>query len=100
MVTDIAEKETVVGFVDDDSQIAADPYRPEVLISSLVELMEIHTRIGRIQLQVKCRGLDGLLLFASQFGEAIGKCVGDTEIHISSLRQRLFILIKRRKIRK
>ncbi len=47
---------------------------------ALSSLWKLHSRIGRVQLQVKGRGLDGLLLFAGQSGEAVGKCVGDAEI--------------------
>ena len=37
--------------------------------------------IGRVHLQVKGRGLDGLLLLAGEFGEAVGEGVGDEELH-------------------
>ena len=58
-----------------------DPHRPEVLVLRLVELVELHARVGRVHLQVEGRGLDGLLLVAGQPGEAVGEGVGDAEFH-------------------
>lgn len=43
--------------------------------------METQAGIGRIQLQIECRGLDGFLLVSGEFGEAIGEGVGDAEVH-------------------
>ena len=37
--------------------------------------------IGRVELQVEGRRLDGLLLVAGQAGEAVGEGVGDEEVH-------------------
>ena len=47
-------------------------------LSSLWKLMP---GIGRVQLQVEGRRLDGLLLLAGQAGEAVGEGVGDAEVH-------------------
>ena len=81
MVIDVAEKQACVSPVDDQPDVAADTDRPEVLVLCLVELVELHARVGRVHLQVKGRGLDGLLLLAGQSGEAVGKGVGDAEFH-------------------
>ena len=43
--------------------------------------MELHTRIGGVQLQIKSRRLDSFLLVAGQFGKAVGEGVGDSELH-------------------
>ena len=43
--------------------------------------MEAHAGIGRVDLQIERRCLDGLLLLSRQTGEAVGKRVGDAEIH-------------------
>jgi hypothetical protein len=67
--------------VNDQPDIAADPDRPEVFVLGLVELVELHAGIGRVHLQVKGRGLHGLLLVTGQSGEAVGKRVGDAEFH-------------------
>jgi len=67
--------------MDNYPEITADPHRPEVLVFRIVELVELHARIGRIQLQVKGDGLYCLLLFAGQFGEAVGKCISYAELH-------------------
>jgi len=53
----------------------------EVLVPRLVQLVQAHARIGRVQLEVEGGGLDGLLLLASQLGEAVGEGIGDAEIH-------------------
>ena len=42
------------------------------------------SRIYRIQLQIKSRGLNGLLFLTSEFGKAIGKCICDSEVHLST----------------
>ena len=82
-MTDVAEEEALVGAVDDepDIEIAAD--RPEVLVLGLVEAVELQAGVGRIELKVEGRGLGGLLLVAGEFGEALGECVGDAEVHMS-----------------
>ena len=59
----------------------ADPDRPEVLVPDLVKFMKTHSRTGRVHPQVKGSGLDGLLFFIGQPGEAICKCVGNAKIH-------------------
>ena len=58
-----------------------DPHRPEILVLRLVELVEAHARIGRVELQVEGRRLDGLLLVAGQSGEAVGEGIGDAKFH-------------------
>lgn len=67
--------------MNDQADIAADAHRPEVAVLGLIEFMKLHPRIRRVDLQVKCRRLDGLLLVARQAGEAIGERVGDAEVH-------------------
>src|ERR1019366_1786026 len=58
--------------------------RPEIVILRLVQLVEMQARMSRIHLKVKSCSLDGLLLFAIQFGEAVGECVCDSEVHYCS----------------
>lgn len=55
---------------------------PEALVLRTIELVELHARIDRIQLQIDGRGLRRLLLFASQPGEIARKRVGNAEIHV------------------
>ncbi len=40
--------------------------------------------VGRIHLEIKRGGLDGLLLIAGQTGEAVRESVGDAEFHQST----------------
>jgi hypothetical protein len=47
----------------------------------LVELVEAHSGIGRIELQVERRRLDGFLLVAGQVSEAVGEGVGNAKFH-------------------
>ena len=81
VVIDVAEQEARLAPVNDQPDVAADPHRPEVLVLRLVELVEAHAGIGRVELQVEGRRLDGLLLVAGQAGEAVGEGVGDAEFH-------------------
>ena len=67
--------------MNDETDIPADSHRPEIGISRPIDAMKLHPGIRGIQLQVKHRGLDGLLLIASQFGEAIGESIRDAELH-------------------
>src|SRR5271165_1597080 len=43
--------------------------------------MKLQTGVGRVQLEVKGRGLHGLLLLACHLCEAVRKCVGNQEFH-------------------
>ena len=81
VMIDVAEQQAASRLVDDQPDVAADPHRPEVLVLRLVELVEAHAGIGRVELQVEGRRLDGLLLVAGQAGEAVGEGVGDAEFH-------------------
>lgn len=74
-------RETARRFVNDQSDIGTHAHRPEVLVARLVELVELHSRIGRAHLQIKRRRLDGLLLVTGQPGEAVGERIGDAEFH-------------------
>lgn len=74
----------------DQPEIPTHPHRPKVLILRLVQLVKFHARIGRVHLEIKGRGLHGLLLVAGEAGEAFGKGVGDEEVHkFSGLRVQL-----------
>jgi hypothetical protein len=68
--------------VDDQPDVAVDAHRPEVLVLRPVQLVELHPRVGGVELEVEGRGLHGLLLFAGQLGEAVGEGVGDAELHM------------------
>ena len=81
MMIHVAEQQAGITFVDDQPDIAVNSDRPEVLVLGFVELVEAHAWIGRIELQVERRHFDGLLLLASQSGEAVGEGVSNTKIH-------------------
>ena len=81
VVIDVAEQQAALALVHDHPDVAVDPYRPEVLVLRLVQLVETHSRIGRVELQVEGGRLDGLLLVAGESGEAVGEGVGDQEVH-------------------
>ena len=84
VVVDVAEQQTGVRFVYDQADVAADPHRPEVRIFRLVEFVQLHPRIGRVQLQVEGGGLDNFLFVTGKPGEAVGKGVGNPEFHLSA----------------
>ena len=77
----IAEQQAGFCPVDDDAQIAIDAYRPELLVLCPVKFVKTHAWIGRIHLEIESRGLDGFLLFACEFGEAVGEGISDAELH-------------------
>ena len=64
MVGDVAEQQARCDFVDDKPNVATDPNRPEIRVFSPIQLVKLHTRMGRIQLQIEGGGLDRLLLLA------------------------------------
>jgi hypothetical protein len=81
MMIDVTEQKARLRPVDDQADIGVDAHGPEILVPRLVQPMELHPRRGRIELQVKGRRLDGLLLVPRQSTEAVGKGVCDPEFH-------------------
>jgi hypothetical protein len=67
--------------VQDDADVTACTHRPEVLVFGLLDPMQAHAGMRRVQLQVERRGFDRLLLVAGQAGQAVGEGVGDAEVH-------------------
>jgi len=70
--------------MNNKTNIAADAYRPEVLVFGPVEFVETHPRTGRIELQVECRCFNGFLLIPSQASKTVSECVRDKEVHIGT----------------
>lgn len=66
MVIDVAEQKAALSLVDNQSNVAADTNGPEVFILRFVELVKAHSRVSRVELQVKGSRLDGLLLLAGE----------------------------------
>jgi hypothetical protein len=50
VMADVTQKKAFVRPMNDQPKIAADPHRPEMLVLGLVQLVELHTRTGRVQL--------------------------------------------------
>jgi len=44
------------------TNIAAHPQRPEILVPGIVNPVKAHVRMGRVDREIKGGGLDGLLL--------------------------------------
>ena len=63
------------------ADVAVDAHRPEVRVLGPVEAVETHARRRGAELQIERGRLDRLLLGAGEPGEAVGKGVGDAEIH-------------------
>ena len=81
MVIDIAKKQAIPCFVDDQPNIAARPNRPEILVPYIIDFVKTHTRIGRIDLEIKGCGFDYLLFVTGEFGEAVGEGICDSKLH-------------------
>ncbi len=88
MVSHITEQQAGITPMDNQPNIAIDPYRPEALILRFVELMKTHSGAGGVKLEVKGRHLDGLLILVGELSEAIGEGVGDKEVHKRSILRR------------
>ena len=69
--------------------ICIDAHRPEIRVYGTVQPMEMQPPAGRIELQVECRRLDGLLLRTGQPYEACCKGIGDAELHPIALERHL-----------
>ena len=50
MVINVTEQQATFGLVDDQAQITADAYRPEVFVARPVEFVKTHARVDRIEL--------------------------------------------------
>ena len=81
VVIDVTKQEARFALVNDQPEVTAYAHRPEVLVLGLVELVEAHAGIGRVDLQIESRRLNALLLIAGQASEAIRKRVSDAEFH-------------------
>ena len=77
---DKAEKKTRIALVNDQTDVAANPHRPEILIFRLIELVEAESRTCRVQLQVEGCALDQLLFLAGELGEAVCESVGNADV--------------------
>ena len=62
------------------AECRCDQHQPEILVLRLVELVESHLRIGRIQLHVKGGRLDGFMVVAGEPCGTVGGGVGDAEV--------------------
>jgi hypothetical protein len=84
VVVDVAEQEAGRGAVNNQPQIETDPGGPEVAVFGLIDSVQLKARLSRVHLKIERGRFDGLLLFSRQAGKAVGECVGNTEVHLSS----------------
>lgn len=85
VVADVAEQQAAGPVaVDDQPDVLRHTNRPEVLVPRLVQLVELHPRCGRVQLQIEGGRLDGLLLLPGEPAQAVGERVSDAEVHGAS----------------
>jgi hypothetical protein len=52
--------------MDNQSNVAVDPHGPEILVFRLIKFVKTHSGIGGVDLQIKGRRLDRLLLVTGQ----------------------------------
>ena len=81
----VAQQQARGRLVHYHADVTADSDRPEIRVLRSVELVEAHAGTGRIELKVEGRGLDRLLLLASQLGQAVCEGIGDAELHVRAL---------------
>ena len=63
VMIDVAEQQAARRLVHDQADIGADAHRPEILVLGFLDLVELHPRVDRIELQVEGSRFGGLLLF-------------------------------------
>ena len=78
---DLTQHQGVLAAVDDDSDVSIHADRRKIRVLGLRQLVELQPGMCRIHLEVKSRGLSGLLLIPCQFGETVGEGVGNSEVH-------------------
>ena len=81
VMIDIGDEQAVFRLVHDQSQIAADAYRPEIRVLRLVDPVERQALAGGIDLQIDDRRLDRLRLRRGQSGQRAGEAVGEQKAH-------------------
>ena len=91
MVIDVAQQQAGIRFMNNNPDITTCTHRPKVRILATIDAMKLHPRIDRINLQIKSRRLDRLLLIARQSSEAIGERIRDAKFH-----ERITCRLKRR----
>ena len=67
----------------DNPYIEIHPNGAEIPVLRALQPVKAMPRIFRVHLQIERSRLDCLLFVAGQLGEAVGECVGDTEVHQS-----------------
>ena len=85
VVIHIAQHQTILGPMHDDSDVSTDANGPEIPVLCSVQFVEFKPRTGRVGLQVEGSRFYRLLLFIGQFGQAVGEGVGDEEVHWSEI---------------
>ena len=78
---DITQQKATSAAVDDEPEVTVYADGPEIGVLDSTESMEPHSRVGRVELQVKCLCLYRPLLCAPKFGETVNESVGNAEIH-------------------
>ena len=66
--------------MQNDADVAARARRPEVFVFGLLNPVQAHAGVRRVQLEVEGCGFDGLLLVAGKAGQTVGECVSYTEV--------------------
>src|SRR5580704_7778780 len=85
VMIDEAKQQAGYRLVYDQTNIAAYPHGPEILIFGFVEAVKTQSRTGRIQLEVKRGGLDCFLLVSGQSRQTVGEGICDAEFHHPTL---------------
>ena len=85
VVIDEAKQQAGRGLVYDQTNVAAYPHRPEILVFGFVEAVKAQSRTGRIQLEVKSGRFNRFLLLSSQSRQAVGEGICNAEFHQSTL---------------
>lgn len=81
MVPGIAEQEAGPGAMDDNPNVSVHSDRPEIRVFRSVQFVELQAWMGRIELKIESRGLDGFLFLARQSGKAVGERICNSEFH-------------------
>jgi hypothetical protein len=81
VVLDITKQQAGGRSMDDQANVFIDANRPEIRVAGPFKPMEAQARARQVQLKIKRRRLDRLLLRPVQPGEARGEGIGDAEFH-------------------
>src|SRR5205085_2553360 len=81
VMIDVTQQQASSGLVNDQTNVSTHADGPEIRVFRFCKFVKLQTRMTWIQLEIKCRSLDGFLLLACDPGEAVGERIRNSKFH-------------------